>query len=249
MAIYRIYFSENDSRELASRESPKSLVEDVDFGELVVNKPWGYEYLMYRNPFAQLWSLGIRENGITSMHCHPRKKTALIVVEGQAVFSTLDTSICLQANDSVIIDSGVFHSTRAVGAEGARVLEIETPPLKYDLIRLIDEYGRAGTFYEGREKMRVGVVGTVRFPELKYPMREQRQFGSGHLTVLKVARSYSDAELSLLKESALVAVLEGVIYSRRSERLYTVGDVVTHADYRNNLGSHVFSDLTLLLIQ
>jgi mannose-6-phosphate isomerase-like protein (cupin superfamily) len=249
MSIYRIYFSESDSRELGGREGPKSLADEVDFSEVVVDKPWGHEYLMYRNAFAQLWSLRLHDGGLTSMHCHPRKKTALIVVEGRVVFSTLNTSITLEANDSVMIDSGVFHATRAVGPAGARVFEIETPPLKHDLIRLMDAYGRAGTFYEGRDKMRAGVADTVRFAELGFPGQAERAFGTRRLAIVKVAHAYTDGDRPLVEAADVIAVLEGDIRSRRGELLHSVADVVSPADYHNNLTSHVFADVTLLVIR
>lgn len=249
MQIYRIYFSENDSAQLIGRETPKSLVEEVDFDKVVVDKPWGYEYLMYRNPFSQVWSLFIKHNGITSMHCHPRKKTALIVLEGQAVFSTLNTSIHLELYDSVVIDSGVFHSTRAVAAGGVRIFEVETPPLKYDLIRLMDEYGRAGTFYEGQDKMRMGGNECVRFPELTSSGHEEKRFFNSDICILKIRGSYTNVDLQLLNRYAMIVILEGIIHSRKGQLLHSVSDVVACSDYINNLNSHVLSDLTLLLIK
>lgn len=249
MHIYRIFFSENDSLYLAGRETPKSLVEEVDFGDVVVDKPWGYEYLMYRNPFAQVWCLFIKHDEITSMHCHPRKKTALILLEGETVFSTLNTSIQLEPYDSVIIDSGVFHSTRAVTERGALVFEIETPPLKYDLIRLMDEYGRAGTFYEGRDKMRSGGKDCVRFSELTSSGYEERELSKSDVCILKIRGSYTDMDVERLNSYEVIVILEGIIRSRKGQMLHSVADIVSRSDYVNNLNSHVLSDVTLLLVR
>ena len=47
-----------------------------------------------------------------------------------------------------MIRKGLFHSTKAVSEEGARVFEIETPVDKQDLVRFRDIYGREGKPYE-----------------------------------------------------------------------------------------------------
>lgn len=183
------------------------------------------------------------------MHCHPNKKTSLVLLEGEAVFSTLNTSIHLKAYDSVIIDLGVFHSTRPITDSGARVLEIETPPLKYDLVRLKDEYGRAGTFYEGKNKMRVENNGYLRFSELvDSGCVEEEFFGSG-LCLRKIRGAYDDVDPQLLHKYELIVILEGSVRSRKGELLHSVPDIVPRPDYVNNLNSHVLCDLTLLLIR
>ena len=54
-----------------------------------------------------------------------------------------------------------FHSTEAFSAlpilphseNGVWVMEIESPPIKTDLVRMTDEYGRAGASYEGIDNM------------------------------------------------------------------------------------------------
>ncbi len=61
----------------------------------------------------------------------------------------------------VNIEAGAFHSTEAastlpidpVSENGIWVMEIESPPLKEDLCRMSDAYGRAGATYEGADHM------------------------------------------------------------------------------------------------
>ena len=38
--------------------------------EVIVKKPWGYEYLCYENEDVAVWFLHIEYNQKTSMHCH-----------------------------------------------------------------------------------------------------------------------------------------------------------------------------------
>lgn len=248
MSIYRIHFSENDIGQLEGKTLPRSLKDEVDFSKVIVDKPWGYESLLYRNPFADVWSLFIRDGDITSMHCHPNKKTGLLVVDGEALFTTLNTSIQLGPGDGVMIDAGVFHSTRATSAGGARVLEIETPPIKYDLIRLKDEYGRAGTFYETKNQMRIAEDGCGRFGDPAPSCFEERRLGGGRLCLCRIRNTYGQDDPARLRSYDVIIVLEGTVYSKRGQILHNVADLVPQSDYLNNLNSHVLCDLTLLLV-
>ena len=118
------------------------------FENIIVNKPWGYEYLVYENDDVGVWYLNIKYGHTTSLHAHPNKKTGLIVLSGAAEISFLNHAFKLIPPDKTMIRQGVFHSTKAVSKQGLEVLEIETPKDKYDLIRLEDYYGRAGQPYE-----------------------------------------------------------------------------------------------------
>ena len=150
--IKRISPSQLDKQYLALRPYNATPI-NVNFNKLVVNKPWGSEYLLYKNTQAEVWHLSLSHQRSTSMHCHPQKKTALVVVEGRALFSSLNESIELHPLDVVVISPGTFHSTQSLSSAGTRVLEFETPPMKHDLVRLEDKYGRAEKGYEGAEKM------------------------------------------------------------------------------------------------
>ena len=54
-----------------------------DYSNVVVKKPWGYEYLIYCNDIVAIWILHIQCGAQTSMHCHPNKNTGLIVLNGE----------------------------------------------------------------------------------------------------------------------------------------------------------------------
>lgn len=114
----------------------------------VVKKPWGYEYLAYENDECALWFLYIKQDQRTSMHCHPKKTTGLVLLDGEAVVSFLNDENVLTPVSKIMIRKGLFHSTRASSEKGAYVFEIETPVDKYDLVRLKDSYGREGKPYE-----------------------------------------------------------------------------------------------------
>jgi len=122
--------------------------EEVDYKCVVVDKPWGYEYLMFENKDVAVWVLFLKHKAKTSTHCHPKKKTSLLVLGGEVETSSLDSLFMLKSMDGIIIERGVFHSTKSVSTHGSFVMEIETPVKKSDLVRLKDEYGREALGYE-----------------------------------------------------------------------------------------------------
>lgn len=141
--------------------SARCAVRGAPYEDVIVKKPWGYEYLVFENEHVAIWMLQIVRKRKTSMHCHPRKRTGLILLSGDARFHHLEGSISLGRMGVVNIDAGAFHSTEAasvlpidpVSENGIWVMEIESPPLKEDLCRMSDAYGRAGATYEGADHM------------------------------------------------------------------------------------------------
>ncbi|MFH1026892.1 MAG: thiamine pyrophosphate-binding protein, partial [Pseudomonadota bacterium] len=142
-------------------EAGHDIEESLPYHNAIVKKPWGYEYLAFENEYVAIWILHIIRKRKTSMHCHPRKKTGLVLLSGTATFHHQNGYIELQALDGVVIDKGTYHLTEAtsslpmvpVSENGIWVMEIESPPLKTDLVRIGDEYGRAGASYEGANHM------------------------------------------------------------------------------------------------
>lgn len=120
---------------------------DKNIKDYVVPKPWGYEYLIYENENIGIWHLHINKNNCTSLHCHPNKKTGLVVIKGNALVSFLNNSSEFCALSKLMIWSGVFHSTKCI-SDSVDLLEVENPKFKSDLIRMEDVYGRKGKTYE-----------------------------------------------------------------------------------------------------
>jgi len=118
----------------------------------IVNKPWGYEYLVYENENVGLWYLHIEKEQRTSMHCHPKKNTGLVLLKGSARTSFLNNSVKMTSLKKIMIRRGLFHSTMGISEGGASIFEIEAPKDKADLVRLEDSYGRKLSPYEGKNK-------------------------------------------------------------------------------------------------
>lgn len=193
----------------------------ADFSKLVVTKPWGYEYLLLQHPESEVWHLNIRHNQSTSMHCHPNKKTALIVLEGKAIFSSLHESTELKPLDAIVIHPGTFHSTQAIVPEGITVLELETPPMKHDLVRLEDKYGRAMSGYENIDKM---IANGHHVRLLVQEAGQEKTLGNNSLAVRYVRHP---ADCNGLKEgSAIAIVLSGTVLASSGEVLYETGDIL-----------------------
>jgi mannose-6-phosphate isomerase-like protein (cupin superfamily) len=115
----------------------------------IVRKPWGYEYIAYQNDLVAMKLLHIDRGERTSLHCHPNKTTGLVVVDGQAIINFIADQSVLTAPSKKMIRRGLFHQTHAVSESGVKMLEIETPVDKDDLVRLRDNYGRENIGYEG----------------------------------------------------------------------------------------------------
>ena len=96
----------------------------------------------------QLSGLYIKHTHATSLHCHPKKTTGLVLLDGGAEVSFFNNSFKLTPGGKIMIRKGLFHTTRAMDKKGAFVFEIETPVDKQDLVRFRDSYGREGKPYE-----------------------------------------------------------------------------------------------------
>ncbi len=160
--IHKFNSQEEDRKYLQERQPLLTVNEvDRDFNNMIVKKPWGYEYLVFQNEDVAIWMLHVVRKRKTSMHCHPAKKTSLVLFSGKANFFTIDKKADLNAFDGVVIGRGVFHSTEASNylsvapqsENGIWIMEIETPPQKHDLVRLKDDYGRQDKSYEGVDNM------------------------------------------------------------------------------------------------
>jgi len=151
--ITRIFPSTSDFENLSRlRTEVSQEANQFDYSKVVVRKPWGYEYLWYQNSSVAVWMLHLTKGCATSMHCHARKRTSLIVMAGTVECSTFDERHRLGAGRGVVLEPCVFHSTQAISERGAFVMEVETPPLKGDLLRYRDNFGRAGKGYEGQQQ-------------------------------------------------------------------------------------------------
>jgi GDPmannose 4,6-dehydratase len=121
-------------------------ISEVNNSKLYVNKPWGYEHTIFKDTECLLWRLIIKNGESTSLHCHPKKRTMMIVLKGAINLNLNDKVYLLNQFESKIIEKGEYHSSEAINGD-AEVIEIDSPPLVTDIIRKEDKYGREGKEY------------------------------------------------------------------------------------------------------
>lgn len=195
-----------------------------EYDGIVVNKPWGYEYLMYESNKIGLWYLHIKCGKQTSLHCHPGKKTGYILLSGEAQVSFLNDSKRLNAVSKLMLREGLFHSTKALSEEGIHVIEVESPPDKTNLVRLDDAYGRKDQPYEGEEATVPMTGNCITFapPAVGTPLSYMV-----HGTKLTIE---TIDDVSLLKNRPpedIILIMDGGLISKKDDPIVSPGDVVT----------------------
>lgn len=249
--IKRVYRSRSDIENLSRlRTEIPNGINEFDYRGVVVNKPWGYEYLMLENSHVSIWVLSLKSNHGTSMHCHPNKKTALIVLSGKVICSTLEGWISQQAGEGILIDEAVFHSTKAISEDGAFIMEVESPPDKKDLVRLKDEYGREHQGYEGEEKMtqELEKYEYVDFHDVDFSRRQSKMLKKCRLSIC-AHRNSANIHRKLKKESGhLICLLQGKLHDSEGNIVLSTGEIGVLPEIKSKPQIFAFGDIVYLTI-
>jgi mannose-6-phosphate isomerase len=113
-----------------------------------VEKPWGYELIWAKGDGYAGKVLFVRAGHALSLQFHREKDESWYVLDGRAELELGDAGQAVLQREIVAAGAafhfppGTVHRVRAV--EDTRILEVSTPQLD-DVVRLEDEYGRAGT--------------------------------------------------------------------------------------------------------
>jgi rfaE bifunctional protein nucleotidyltransferase chain/domain len=124
-----------------------------DYFNKVNIKPWGKEYLTYQTDKIGIWILHVNKEHETSLHCHFKKDSILIPLQGCFKINLFNSYKIIHALDPLYIPRNIFHGIHAY-SDGAILLEIEvyTDKISYtdknDLLRLKDMYIRDNNKYE-----------------------------------------------------------------------------------------------------
>lgn len=210
--VKRIYISEKDRFHLETitrnyASDPAVSAQPATYRNRVVVKPWGHEFLIFENTEVAVWFLYVKKDHATSMHCHPGKRTSLTLLFGKALCNTFLHRNFLCAGDSLNIEAGVFHSTKALSLDGIFMIETETPNMKTDLVRLEDKYGRVGSGYEGFNQMCTDNLG-----EFKYFRLEENNDSMSHYTLNPLFSISLERYLSADEFSRTFRIEAGAIY-------------------------------------
>ena len=126
---------------------------NIDYAHKVCIKPWGYEYLVFQNKHVGMWFLNIKKGHQTSLHCHFKKDTIIVVMKGSAKIQLIDDEIVsLGEMSSIFLPHYNFHGLSSFSDE-VFLLEIEifndsaSFSDKNDLLRINDVYNRKTTGY------------------------------------------------------------------------------------------------------
>lgn len=249
--IKRLYRSKSDIENLSRlRTSIPTEIDTNDYKKIVVNKPWGYEYLLYENQYVAIWILYLKQNHATSMHCHQNKKTSYIVLSGIVVCSNLEGWIERKEGEGLIIDQGVFHSTKAISEAGAIVMEIESPPNKTDLVRLKDGYGRENQGYEGRDKMsdKLRKYEYIDFHTISTAKKHSKKIRNCRLSICSSEDS-EDIHQKIKRELGhIICLLQGKFHDGNGRIILSTGEAGLLTEIKSNASLMVFSKTTYLTI-
>jgi len=114
-----------------------------------VDKPWGREEVFAETDSYVGKLLKIAAGHALSLQYHEKKDETMLVLDGRCELhigrepgiSPLDVRV-MEPGDTCHVRPGVRH--RLVALEDVRIVEVSTPELQ-DVVRLEDDYGRAGT--------------------------------------------------------------------------------------------------------
>jgi rfaE bifunctional protein nucleotidyltransferase chain/domain len=124
----------------------------VDYTNVMCEKPWGYEFLAYESTRIGVWCLTVKKGHSTSLHCHFKKDTFIVVLKGCARIELIDGVHVLGVLESMYIQKRKFHALGSFAPETV-ILEIEifgeaSFSDKNDLLRIDDQYKRKPIGYE-----------------------------------------------------------------------------------------------------
>lgn len=196
-----------------------------NFENLVVEKPWGYEYVIYSNKKLCITYLNILHNHSTSLHCHPSKKTGFILLSGtveiQLGFYNRENS---SAPSKTIIRPGLFHATKALSQNGAIILELETPIDKNDIVRFKDNYGREKDDYQGSSQLTEITKDNLIFEEPDFNSSKKYVIGGVEILLEK------HKDMKILSERSLdtiISIIDGGIRCKKTKQIVLgLGEVI-----------------------
>lgn len=249
--IQKLQFSDKDKEKISSLIIDPATQEDdlFDYSRVVIKKPWGYEYLIFQNNHTAVWLLSIAHGTKTSLHCHPNKKTGLVLLAGNARVTSLNTSHEISAGQGFLIDKGAFHSTEALSPEGIMVMEVETPVNKKDLVRFSDAYGRSGKGYEDRSHHTPLDGALHHFHKEGERYHRHKKFGDCTLMMARCANKEQLQNLLLQTNADIVSLLRGSFYNAEKQYVGEVGDTINARELYKQVDLIFPEEIELLLIK
>jgi mannose-6-phosphate isomerase len=109
-------------------------------------KPWGFELLLAHTPKYAGKLIFVRKDHRLSLQYHQKKDETMYFYQGKALLEIEDrdgqmVTITVEPGQSIRIPPHTKHRLKAI--EDTTFFEVSTPELE-DVVRLADDYGRAG---------------------------------------------------------------------------------------------------------
>ena len=206
---------------------------DSFYDNRIVYKPWGYEYVVYRNlNHLCVTLLSIDYDKTTSLHCHPKKKSGFILVGGKALFQLglwKKRSEVHSSPSKRMIARGLFHSIKALSKNGLLALEFETPVNKNDLVRFKDDYGRQQKSYEGEKFTKNIGSKFIKFKKPKLGIKQTYEINKVKIS-LEVHKNFK--KLIRNKMNTIFGILDGAIVDRHGRHVLSYGDIIRTNDLK-----------------
>lgn len=135
----------------------------IDYFNKINEKPWGKEYLAYQNSKIGIWILHINKEQETSLHCHFKKDTILIPLQGSFKINLFNSYKLVNTLDKLYIPKKTFHGIYSYSNDSILMeIEIYTDEITYtdknDLLRIRDIYNRDKDKYETSVTERDAIV-------------------------------------------------------------------------------------------
>lgn len=217
----------------------------VEYAKKVCIKPWGHEFLVFENSKVALWCLTLKKDASTSLHCHYKKDTLLIVLSGCIKIGMHDgTFVSLSQMKSIYIPKQKFHSIGSFAPESSILeMEIFCDDLffsdKNDLLRIDDPYRRKPFGYES--SVTIKTESLEQFGYFSIPEKTIHHYKSVDM-VYQLLTSSSIRAYYPPKSACYSILLEGQV--RHKSHLLKEGSVLS-SEYAYDLLSSSISVLTL----
>lgn len=208
-------------------------IKDKLYDNTIVIKPWGYEYVVYREKNdLSVTLLNINYKEKTSLHCHPQKKSGFIVLKGKALFQLglwKKRSEIKKSCSKRMIARGLFHQITSLSKNGLMALEFETPVNKKDLVRFQDSYGRQKKTYEGKKFTKQIKPEQLQLKKPTISKKTNYSIGDCNLS-LEIHKDFT--KLIKNKKKTLFAILKGNVSDHKGNNVLEYGDIVKTIDFK-----------------
>lgn len=197
-----------------------------NYDNSIVNKPWGEEYNIFRNKKKlAITYLKIEKGKSTSLHCHPKKKTGFLILSGTAEVQVgiyeSNKFIC-KPMSILVLRPGLFHKIQASKRNTLYALEVETPYLKKDLVRMEDSYGRKFTGYESLKSSKNLTKKNIVFKKPKLSLINKYNLHNIKISITH----YSSIKKNMFNRKSIVIILDGSVVNNASKTVIKEGEII-----------------------